>query len=77
MRAWYETSLSIVVALTFLVVPPTWAGEHSGHVMLTPADLQWTGIPSLPGGAKLAVIEGPITDPSLPCVLPRPTAASK
>jgi hypothetical protein len=50
------TSLSIVVALTFLVTPPTWAGEHSGHVMLTPADLQWTDIPSLPRGAKLTLI---------------------
>jgi hypothetical protein len=62
MRTWYVTLLSIVVVLTFLVMPPTWAGEQSGHVMVTPADLQWADIPSLPGGAKLAVIEGPITE---------------
>jgi hypothetical protein len=62
MRVWYVTLLSIVVAVTFLVIPPTWAGEHSGHVMVTPADLQWTDIPSLPPGAKPAVIEGPITE---------------
>jgi Domain of unknown function (DUF4437) len=62
MRVRYVTVLSTIVALTFLVMPPTWAGEHSGHVMFTPADLQWADIPSLPGGAKLAVIEGPITE---------------
>jgi hypothetical protein len=61
MRAWHVTLLSTTVALTFLVTPPTWAGEHSGHVMVTPADLQWADVPALPG-AKLAVIEGPITE---------------
>jgi hypothetical protein len=48
--------------VTSLVTPPTWAGEHRDHVMVTPADLPWADIPSLPGGAKLAVIEGPITE---------------
>ena len=62
MRVWHVTLLSTIVALTFLVMPSTWAGEHSGHVMVTPADLQWADIPSLPGGAKIAVIEGPITE---------------
>jgi hypothetical protein len=61
-RAWYVTWLSIIMALAFLIMPPAWAGEHSGHLMLTPADLQWADIPSLPGGAKLAVIEGPLTE---------------
>jgi len=58
--AWYVRLLSTVVALTFLVIPPTWAGEHKGHVMATPGDLQWVDVPSLPAGAKIAVIEGPI-----------------
>jgi hypothetical protein len=62
MHTWHVTLLSTTVALTFLVTPPTWAGEHSGHVMVTPADLQWADIPSMPGGAKIAVIEGPITE---------------
>jgi Domain of unknown function (DUF4437) len=62
MRVWHVTLLSTIVALTSLIIPPTWAGEHSGHVMLTPADLQWADIPSMPGGAKIAVIEGPITE---------------
>jgi hypothetical protein len=37
---WTVTLLSIVVAVTFVVMPPTWAGEHSGHVMFTPADVR-------------------------------------
>ena len=62
MRVWYATLLSTIAALTWLVMAPTWAGEHKGHVMVTPGDLQWVDVPSLPAGAKLAVIEGPITE---------------
>jgi hypothetical protein len=32
----------------------------SDHMMATPDDLKWVDIPSLPPGAKLAVIEGPL-----------------
>jgi Domain of unknown function (DUF4437) len=63
MRVWTTVRLlSIVGAVTFLVMPPTWAGEHKGHVMFTPVDVQWADIPSLPGGAKIAVLEGPLTE---------------
>ena len=34
---------------------------HS-HIMVTPDDLKWADVPSLPPGAKIAVIEGPITE---------------
>jgi uncharacterized protein DUF4437 len=61
MRAWQMTLLSTAVALNCLITPPIGAGELSGHLMVTSADLQWTDIPVLPG-AKLAVIEGPITE---------------
>jgi len=33
------------------------------HMMVTPGELNWTDVPSLPAGAKLAVIEGPVTEP--------------
>ena len=36
-------------------------GGHS-HVMVTPDELKWADIPSLPPGAKIAVIEGPLTE---------------
>jgi len=31
--------------------------------MLRPNDLKWTDVPSLPPGAKAALIEGPMTEP--------------
>ena len=36
--------------------------ESSTHKMVTPADLTWTDAASLPPGAKLAVIEGPMNE---------------
>ena len=35
-----------------------WA-QGGSHVMVTPGDLKWQDVPSLPAGAKMAVIEGP------------------
>lgn len=32
------------------------------HRMIHPGDLNWSDVPSLPPGAKIAVIEGPMTD---------------
>lgn len=39
-------------------------GGHieGSHTMLSPADLKWVDVPSLPSGAKLAIIEGPLTE---------------
>lgn len=36
-----------------------WA-QHDSHTMLMPTELKWSDVPSLPAGAKLAVIEGPM-----------------
>ena len=36
------------------------AGMASDHMMATPDELKWVDIPSLPPGAKLAVIQGPL-----------------
>jgi quercetin dioxygenase-like cupin family protein len=62
MRAWHVTWLSIVVAVTFLVIPPAWASEHRGHLMVTPADLQWADQPALPPGAKFVILEGSLSE---------------
>src|SRR5687767_1413001 len=62
MRVRHVMFLSSIVALTGLVMSPIWAGEHQGHVTVTPADLQWADVPSLPPGAKSAVIEGPLNE---------------
>jgi hypothetical protein len=61
MRVRYVTLFSMIVALTFLVMASPGAAQHSGHVMFTPDGLQWTDTPALPG-AKVAVIEGPLTE---------------
>ena len=34
------------------------------HVMVKPDELKWVDVASLPPGAKLAVIEGPLNEPS-------------
>lgn len=38
----------------------SWA-QHDQHRMVTPAELKWSDVPSLPAGAKIAVIEGPMS----------------
>jgi len=43
----------------FLVAPGYAAG---GQAFVTASDLQWTDVPALPPGAKIAVIEGPLNE---------------
>jgi ChrR Cupin-like domain len=42
-----------------LVTPPGLSQEHQ---MVRPADLKWADVPSLPPGAKIAVIEGKMSE---------------
>ncbi len=55
----------IAMALTFSlhVVPASRAADsHTtsrDHVMVEPNDLKWDDVPTLPPGAKVAIIEGP------------------
>ncbi|MGH8615940.1 MAG: cupin domain-containing protein [Gammaproteobacteria bacterium] len=44
-----------------LGAPISWA-QHGAHMMVTPGDLKWSDVPSLPPGAKIAVIEGPMNE---------------
>ena len=57
-------NLAATLALSSIAAPVALAqsGTHmaSDHMMATPDELKWVDIPSLPPGAKLAVIEGPI-----------------
>ncbi len=50
-----------VVAAFFAGVSAAWA-QPSGHRMISPKDLKWGDVPSLPPGAKIAVIEGPMSE---------------
>jgi anti-sigma factor ChrR (cupin superfamily) len=57
-------TLTATLALGSIAAPVALAqsGTHmaSDHMMATSDELKWVDIPSLPPGAKLAVIEGPI-----------------
>jgi hypothetical protein len=60
MKTW-RVALPLTVILTYLGASPA-AAETSTHTMVTPGDLKWADVPSLPTGAKLAVIEGPLNE---------------
>src|SRR5215216_3412093 len=54
-------ALYATLALSWLGVSTAWA-QSGAHMMATPDELKWTDLPSLPAGAKLAVIEGPLNE---------------
>lgn len=54
-------ALSVAMVLACTGAPAAWA-ESGTHVMVTPDDLKWADVPSLPAGAKIAVIEGPLSE---------------
>jgi hypothetical protein len=63
-------TLRNVVASTFaistLLTPAAWADEDhksADHLMVTPTDLKWADVPSLPPGAKVTLIEGKLDEP--------------
>jgi quercetin dioxygenase-like cupin family protein len=60
MKSMLRVAFAIVVAVV-VGMPVSWA-QSSGHKMISPNDLQWTDVPSLPPGAKIAVIEGPMSE---------------
>ena len=75
------TVTAIVVALVTLTPTAGSPQAHGDHLMVAPADLKWADVPSLPAGAKIAVIEGPMNEakpftdaPAAPCRLPGPRA---
>ena len=50
--------LCSAVAAALVAAPLAWAQEQ--HKMVMPNDLKWDDVPSLPKGAKVAMIEGPM-----------------
>ena len=51
----------VALAIGCLGASTGWA-QAGAHIMVTPTDLKWADVPSLPAGAKIAVIEGPLTE---------------
>jgi len=62
MNAMPAVLVAIMLAVSGLVTPVTGADTHATHVIVAPAELQWADVPSLPPGARVAVIEGPLTE---------------
>jgi quercetin dioxygenase-like cupin family protein len=44
------------------------ASHTASHLIVAPNDLKWADVPALPPGAKIAVIEGKLTDPGFATV---------
>jgi quercetin dioxygenase-like cupin family protein len=56
------TMVAIVAALLALMSGVATAQTHGDHQIVAPTDLKWGDVPSLPPGAKIAVIEGPLNE---------------
>ena len=55
-------SLAIAIAFPLLIGGTTGWTQTQDHRMILPNDLKWSDVPSLPPGAKIAVIEGPMSE---------------
>jgi hypothetical protein len=58
---------SVVMLVIMSAIAPSVSAQSGGHAegshtMLSPGDLKWVDVPSLPPGAKLAIIEGPLNE---------------
>lgn len=58
-RTLYLAAAACAASLT--IMPAAWA-QTPDHRMVLADDLKWADVPSLPPGAKIAVIEGPISE---------------
>ena len=51
----------IAIALSSMSSVVAWA-HHGDHSMVVPSEMKWADVPSLPSGAKVAVLEGPLNE---------------
>ena len=54
--------MKVLALAAILLISTASFAQHDGHKMVTPGDLKWSDVPSLPPGAKIAVIEGPMNE---------------
>ena len=52
-------SVKTAAVILALFATASWA-QHSSHQSVRAVDLKWAPVPSLPSGAQIAVIEGPM-----------------
>lgn len=55
------SAMVAIAALAFSALPESRA-QSAPHMMVSPGELKWGDVPSLPPGVKIAVIEGPLTE---------------
>ncbi len=56
----------VTFSFSLHVFAVTWAADthnKTDHVMVGPDDLNWTDVPTLPPGAKVAILQGPPNEP--------------
>lgn len=61
MKRYLLAIFAAAVGFCFLNVPAAWT-QHGAHRIITPAEIKWSDVPSLPPGAKIGVIEGPMNE---------------
>jgi hypothetical protein len=61
MKRLKDIAWSVIFVVLCMGTPSLWA-QGGAHTMVTPGDLKWVDVPSLPPGAKFAVIEGPLNE---------------
>ena len=54
--------VACAIGATLFAGIATSGAQPVDHRMISPADLKWADVPSLPPGAKIAVIEGPMSE---------------
>lgn len=57
-----ELSVLCLLGASGLLATVAAAQTLPGHSMVSAADLKWADVPSLPPGAKIAVLEGPMNE---------------
>lgn len=53
-----------ILAIAFSAAATLAGADPAAHTMLSPEQLKWSDVASLPPGARLAIIEGPLNEPS-------------
>jgi quercetin dioxygenase-like cupin family protein len=59
-----ESTMKPVCTVSLLLgfAATAWAADPAHYIIVTPNDLKWSDVPSLPPGAKIAVIEGKMNE---------------
>jgi quercetin dioxygenase-like cupin family protein len=60
MKSLTAVALAITTIAPALCATAAWAQHAGHHQSVSAADLKWAAVPSLPKGAEIAVIEGPM-----------------